>query len=84
MNRAKHLPTGPSRSSQRTRALREAGELVGALAQHGHLSADFRRNITFVLRHYPNAREIARAAQSMSELQPFKAWLTPESEEPTP
>lgn len=69
---------------ERTRALRWAGEFLEKL-RGVDLPADIKREIPYILRHYPSAFEIASeaklqaliAARSADKLRD-QPWITPE------
>lgn len=73
--------------SERTRALRWAGEFLEKLNRMDdvYLPEDIKREITYILRYYPSASSISNEAkfQSLSAAHPEKdrrhqPWLTPE------
>ncbi len=64
--------------SERTRALRWAGELLRELQASEDLSAERRREIQGILRHYPSSPEILDWAQTEAPAGALMVWLAPE------
>ena len=65
--------------SERTRALRQAGELVDLILSAPGLPEEIRLRAEGVQRHYPSAREIEQRAQHWdSEILRKSRWLAPE------
>lgn len=64
--------------SERTRALRWAGEFLNELRESGELSEARRREVTSILRHYPNTRDIEHQARYGNDPRLGFPWLAPE------
>lgn len=64
--------------SERTRALRWAGEFLDEIQKSADCSDEFRRQSEIILQHYPSANEIAAEALACSEVDPLWRWLGPE------
>ena len=66
---------------ERARALRWAGELLREMLNDQAVPEGFRKQIPYVLRHYPSADEITRQARLQDSLaqanQAVSAWLGP-------
>ncbi|MBT9508194.1 BPSL0761 family protein [Rhodoferax sp.] len=74
---------GTTTPSERTRALLLADQLFKELLSAPNLTPDQKRQIPYVLRHFPDRHEIKHWAQMdawMKSQNPnFKPWLAPES-----
>lgn len=65
--------------SERTRALRQAGELVELILKRKDLPEEIRLRAEGVARHYPSAREIKQRAEHWdSPVLRTSRWLAPE------
>lgn len=65
---------------ERTRALRWAGEFLDEIQKSTDVSPELRRQASVILRHYPNATEIATEAKICSKSDRMWRWLGPEDE----
>ncbi len=65
---------------ERTRALRWAGEFLDEIQKSTDVSPELRSQATAILRHYPNAAEIAMEAKISSKSDRMLQWLGPEDE----
>lgn len=70
-----------TRPSERTRALRWAGEFLQELAADPDLKGNWRTSAAQVLTHYPSAQEIEQQALAdRAAVVLFGPWLAPEDE----
>lgn len=67
---------------ERTRALRWAGEFLLKVQRVDEFSAEIKREVKFILRHYPRAYEIERQAifDASRSRTVIDQWLGPEKE----
>ncbi len=67
---------------ERTRALRWAGEFLLKVQLGDEFSAEIKREVKFILRHYPRAYEIERQAifDASRSRTVMDQWLGPEKE----
>lgn len=63
--------------SERTRALRWAGEFLAEARRHPGLPVELARQIPGILRHYPSTDDIRHEAKYGS-MPGFETWLAPE------
>ena len=64
--------------SERTRALRWAGEFLQEAMEVPELPLELKRQIRTILRHYPSASEIAHQARYGGQAAVIGRWLGPE------
>lgn len=66
--------------SERTRALRWAGEFLQEAIEVPELPLELKRQIKTILRHYPGASEIAHQAKYGTQSEVIGRWLGPEDQ----
>ncbi len=66
--------------SERTRALRWAGELLSEMQNSPDIPDGFRQQAERILRHYPSTNDIQHWAAETQESDLWMAWLGPEKD----
>ncbi len=66
--------------SERTRALRWAGEFLREVLASKEVPAELRQQARAILRHYPSSDDIRWYAQCCVAPDAFGKWFSPESE----
>ncbi|MBH2018489.1 MAG: hypothetical protein I8H91_02770 [Burkholderiales bacterium] len=67
--------------NERTRALRWAGEFLREAKRHEGLPEELRKQIPFILRHYPSALDIEHQARHGDDVSGIGGrWLGPEEQ----
>ena len=67
--------------SERTRALRWAGEFLREALELPEMPVELKREIRAILRHYPSTSEIALQAKRREHAPPLFQWLGPEDQD---